>query len=189
MELATPLDGLSNGTDGGYFTKGGVGVGGADVAGGSEYFTHVLGEVQAVGIPCAVLLDGERTRGDGLGGVPRYQPKRGVVATGKVYTGNLQVTAVDVALMERYGPVGHNLFKGSEAHGVVCALDGGYRAVLIHARQVCRAVFRIIGNGPVTSLRLNLRLVAIGIKHRDEKRVFILANHHILVERIGNILP
>ena len=112
MVLTTPLNRLGDVAGGGYRAIGGVGVGSADVAGGAEDFAHVFGEVQAVGVPCAVLLDGERTRGDGLGGVPVDQPQRRVVATGKVYTGNLQVTTVDVALMERYRPISHDLFKG-----------------------------------------------------------------------------
>jgi hypothetical protein len=72
--LTTPLNGLLYIPGGGDVTVGGVSVGGADVAGGAEDLAHVLGEVKAVGIPCAVLLDGERTRGDGLGALPRYIP-------------------------------------------------------------------------------------------------------------------
>ena len=74
MELATPLNRLGDVAGGGYLPIGGVGVGGADVAGGAEDFAHVFGEVQAVGVPCAVLLDGERTSSDGLGALPRYIP-------------------------------------------------------------------------------------------------------------------
>ena len=53
MELAAPLDGLSDGTGGRYFTERSVGIGGVDVAIGAEHFAYVLGEVEAVGAPCA----------------------------------------------------------------------------------------------------------------------------------------
>ena len=71
VELAAPLDGLSDGTGGRYFTERGVSVGGVDVAVGAEDFAYVLGEVEAVGAPSAVLLDGQRARGYRLRGVPQ----------------------------------------------------------------------------------------------------------------------
>ena len=72
MILTTPLNRLVYISCGGDLAVGGVGVGGADVAGGSEYFTHVFGEVEAIGVPGTVFLDGQRAGGDRLGGVPRY---------------------------------------------------------------------------------------------------------------------
>ena len=60
MELTTPLNWLVYISGGGDFAKGGVGIGGADIAGGAEDFAHVLGEVEAVGAPGAVLLDSQR---------------------------------------------------------------------------------------------------------------------------------
>ena len=86
-------------TGGGYRAKGGVGVGGADVAGGAEDLAHVFGEVEAVGVPCAVFLDGERTGSDRLGGIPRYQPQGGMIGAGEVYTGNLQIATVNEPLV------------------------------------------------------------------------------------------
>ncbi len=68
IELAAPLDGLGGASGGGDGAVGSVGIGGVDVTGGAEYFAHVLGEVEAVGVPGAVLLDSQRTGGDGLGG-------------------------------------------------------------------------------------------------------------------------
>jgi len=65
VELAAPLDGLLYIPGGGDFTEGAVSVGCADVTGGAEDFTHVFGEVEAIGVPGAVLLDGQRTGGDG----------------------------------------------------------------------------------------------------------------------------
>ena len=45
MELAAPLDGLSDGTGGRYFTERGVGIGGVDVTIGAKHFAYVLAEV------------------------------------------------------------------------------------------------------------------------------------------------
>ena len=64
--LAGPLDGLGDISVCCDFSIGGVGVGGAEVAGGAEYFADVLGEVPAVGEPGAVFADGK-----GAGGHPR----------------------------------------------------------------------------------------------------------------------
>ena len=77
-----------------------------------------------MGIPCAVLLNGQRAGGDGLGRVPSNQPKSGVMTTGEVNTGNLQVSTVDITLMERYGTVGDYFLERTAAHGIICALDG-----------------------------------------------------------------
>ena len=45
MKLTTPLYRLGDVAGGGYLPIGGVGVSGADVAGGTEDLAHVLGEV------------------------------------------------------------------------------------------------------------------------------------------------
>ena len=50
IELAAPLDGLGDIAGGDDWAVGGVGVGGADIAGGSEDFADILGEVPAVGV-------------------------------------------------------------------------------------------------------------------------------------------
>ena len=70
MILTTPLNRLVYISCGGDLAVGGVGVGSADVAGGTEDLAHVLGEVDAIGVPSAVLLDGKWTSGGGLGGSP-----------------------------------------------------------------------------------------------------------------------
>ena len=99
IELAAPLDGLGGASGGGDGAVGSVGIGGVDVTGGAEDFAHVLGEVKAVCVPSTVFLDGQRSGGNGLGGIPRYEPKRRVVAAGEVDAGDLQVTAIQVALV------------------------------------------------------------------------------------------
>ena len=94
VELATPLNRLGDVAGGGDGAIRGVGVGGADVAGGAEDLAHVFGEVEAVGVPGAVFLDGERAGGDGLGGIPRYQPQGGMIGAGEVATSLRGVAAL-----------------------------------------------------------------------------------------------
>ena len=89
MELAAPLDGLGDGAGGRYFTERSVGIGGVDVAVGAEDFAYVLGEVEAVRAPGAVLLDGQRAGGYGLGRIPGDEPQGRVVAAGEVDAGDL----------------------------------------------------------------------------------------------------
>ena len=89
VELAAPLDGLGDGTGGRYFAERSVGVGGVDVAVGAEDFAYVLGEVEAVGAPGAVLLDGQRAGCYRLRGVPQQQPHHRMVTAGEVDAGDL----------------------------------------------------------------------------------------------------
>ena len=92
--LTRPLNRLGNVAGGGDGAVGGVGVGGADVAGRTEDLAHVFGEVEAVGVPSTVFLDGERTGGDRLGGIPRNQPQGGVIGAGEVATSLRGVAAL-----------------------------------------------------------------------------------------------
>ena len=120
----------------------GVGVGGADVAGGAEDFADVLGEVPAVGEPGAVLADGKGAGGDGLGGVPRDEPEGRVGGAGEVAAGDLQVAVVNVALMKRHVSIDGHFFGGAAAihhhrlSGDVRrryrAVAGVFRAIVIH---------------------------------------------------------
>ena len=82
--------------------EGRVGVGGGDGAAGGVELADILGELPAVGVPGTVNLDSQRTCSDGRRGVPSDIPEGGVVAAGEVDAGNLQVTAVDVTLVEGY---------------------------------------------------------------------------------------
>ena len=85
--LTTPLDGLPSVTAFRYATVRGVGVGGADVTVRAVEFADVLGQIPAVSVPCAVLLDDQRAGGDRLGGVPGDEPERRVSAAGEVAAG------------------------------------------------------------------------------------------------------
>ena len=132
------MDGLGDGTRGFYLSVGRVGIGGVDVTGGAEYLTHVLGEVKAVGIPCAVLLDSQRAGGDALRGVPAEQPHTGMMAAGEVNAGNLQVATINIALVQCDIAIKGDALVGAAAHGVVGAFNH-YTRVRIAERD--RAVF------------------------------------------------
>ena len=57
-----------------------------------------------------------------LGRIPGDEPQGRVVAAGEVDTGNLQVAAVDVALMKRHIAIDHNPLDSAAAHVVVLAI-------------------------------------------------------------------
>ena len=172
MKLTTPLDRLSDGAGGGYGAVGGVGVGGGDVAGGTEYFAHVLGQVKAVGVPGAVLLDGKRTRGDGLRRIPSDKPKPRVVAAGEVDAGDLQVTTVQVTLVQRDGAVDGYLLEAATAHAVVRAGDHGAGGFIGEADG---ALFCVVDGRPDAGLGLDARLITVGIEDGREAEVcFVL---------------
>ena len=119
MVLAAPLNRLCHIPGCVHLTVGGVAVGGADVAGGAEDFADVLGQIPAVGVPGAVFADGKRTRGNGLSRVPGEEPQAGVAGAGEVATCELQVTAVEVALVKRDAAIRCHLFGGAASVGVV----------------------------------------------------------------------
>ena len=102
--------------------KGAVSVGCADVTGGAEDFTHVFGEVQAVGVPCAVFLDGQRTGGDALRGGLGDEPEGRMVTAGEVNAGNLQIASINIALVQCDVSIEGDALVGAAAHGVVAFL-------------------------------------------------------------------
>ena len=164
IELTAPLDGLGSGADGCYRAVGGVGIGGGDVAGGTEYFAHVLGEVKAVCVPCAVLLDGQRTGGYGLRRIPVDEPKPRVVAAGEVNAGNLQITTVQIALVQCYSAVGGYLLEAAAAHAVVCAGNHGAGGFVGEADG---AVFCVVDSSPDACLCLDDGLITIRIENGE----------------------
>ena len=131
--------------------EGGVGVGGSEGAAGGVELTDVLSELPTVGVPSTVDLDSQRTGSYGLTrrhpiaasplrgklasrfvqspsepsgalrGVPSDIPKGGVVATGEVDAGNLQVIAIDVALVERDATIDAQLLVSAAPHRIVGA--------------------------------------------------------------------
>ena len=179
MELATPLNRLGDVAGGGYLPIGGVGVGGADVAGGAEYFAHVFGEVEAIGVLGTVFLDGQRAGGDGLGRVPGNQPKRGVMTTGEVTASNLQVAAVDEPLVEGNCAVGYNLFERTATHGIISAFHHGAGFFI---SETDGAVFCVVDGGPNAACGLDACLITVRIEFRLECFVRILLNGGVLVQ-------
>ena len=160
MVLTTPLNRLGDVAGGGDGAVGGVGVGGSDVAGSTEDFAHVFGEVEAVGVPGAVFLDGERAGSNGLGGIPRNQPQGGVIGAGEVYTGNLQVATVNEPLVRDDSAIATNdLFEHTAAHEVIIAFHGEEIPLFIHAGEVRRAVCCIIVKCPISHFCLDEVLV------------------------------
>ena len=72
----------------------------------------------AVGVPCAVLLDGQRADSDGLRRVPGNQPKSGVRATGEVQPAS---AALPLCLGKQ---ARHTIADNvCGAHGIIRALD------------------------------------------------------------------
>ena len=166
VELAGPLYGLLYISVCRYLAVGRVGIGRAEIAGGAVYFADVLRQVPAVGVPCAVFLDGQRARGDILRGIPGNEPQAGVSGSGEVDAGNLQVAAVDVALVQRDTAVGGYLLRCAAAHVVVLAMHGGDGAVNRLAGEVRGAVFGIVAHSPDAGAGLHTGLVTIRIKSR-----------------------
>ena len=102
VKLAGPLDGLGDITVCCDFAVGGIGISGADVTSGAVEFADILRQVPAVGVPGGIFLDGQRAGGYRLGRIPADEPESRVRGTGEVDTGDLQVAAVEVALMQCY---------------------------------------------------------------------------------------
>ena len=172
MELTAPLNWLGNGAGGCYRSVGGVCVGGGDVAAGAEYFAHVLGEIKTVGVPCTVFLDGKGAGGDGPGGILGDESKTRVVATGEVDAGDLQVTTVQVALVQRNDAIHCNHLEAAASHAVVGA--GNYSSGSLIG-EADGAVLCIVDGRPNAGLGLDARLVAIGIEDgREAEACFIL---------------
>ena len=161
--LTTPLDGLGNGADGCYGAVGGVGVGSGDVAGGAEELTDVLGEVEAVGVPCAVLLDSQRTGGDGVHRVPCYQPEAGMGGAGEVAASNLQVASVQIALVERYCAVDGDFLEAAASHGVIGAFHDRVAFIIGEADG---AIFCVVDGSPDAGFGLDERLVTVSVELR-----------------------
>ena len=180
--LATPLDGLGDIAICCDFSVGGVGVGGAEVAVLAEDFADVLGEIPAVGVPGAVFADGQGARGSRLSRIPGEQPQAGVAGAGEVATCELQVTAVDVALMKRDAAIRCHLFGGAASVGVVAAFDDGSA---IRTREADGAVFCVVLYRPDTGGGLDQRLVAICIKGGHESGFLVLLDGGVLVKVVG----
>ena len=165
--------------------EGGVGVGGGDSSGWGVELADVLGEIPAVCVPCAVDLDGQRTRSDRLRRVPRNVPQGRVGGAGEIQRGDLQVAPVNIALMQRYATVDCHLFVGAAALSVVRTFHHG---VALAVGEAHGAILRVVEGGPNTGFCLDERLIAVCIKLRDEGVGTILGDGGVLVECIRCIL-
>ena len=146
-----------------YLPIGRVGVGGADVTGGAVEFADVLGEVPAIREPGSVFLNGQRAGGYWLGRIPCDIPQGGVMAAGEVYTGYLEIAAVDVALVQRHLIALSYLLCGAAAHVVIGAVHGG-AARGIDPVEIHGAVLDVVVHRPDTGAGLHTGLVTIRIK-------------------------
>jgi hypothetical protein len=182
--FAAPLDGLGDVAGGGDLAEGGVGVGGADVAAGAEDFADVFVLVVGVAIPSAVLLNGEGTGGNGLGWIPHDVPKSGMGGAGEIYAGDLQVAAVDVALVQGDVAADGDLFHEAATHIVVAAFNDGLFAF---AGEFDRAVVGVVNNGPNAAAGFQQGLVAVGVELRFEGTAAIGGNLGVLVEFVSAV--
>ncbi|MBQ7022021.1 MAG: hypothetical protein IJN29_00435 [Akkermansia sp.] len=103
-------------------------------------------------------------------------------SAGEIQRGDLQVTPVNIALMERYVAIDRHLFVCAAALAVVRTFHHGIALVI---REAHRAVFSIVDGRPNTCFGLDEHLISIGIELRDERSTPILSNGGVLVKRIG----
>ena len=89
------------------------------VAGGGVGFPDVLGEIPAVGVPCAVLLDGQGAGGNILCRVPGDEPEAGMVGALAVAACDLQVAPVEEAVAGGDDAVFRHHLGGAAPPGVV----------------------------------------------------------------------
>ena len=129
-------------------------------------------------------MDGQRAGGYSLRGVPQQQPHHRMMTAGEVDAGNLQITAVDVTLVERDGAVDGYLLEAAAPHAVVGAGNYGVRGFVGEADG---AVLVVVGDSPAAGACLHAGLIAIGIKLRQEEAFIILHNAGVLVELISRI--
>ena len=144
---------------------GGVGVGGADVAVLAVDLTDVFGEIPSIGEPSAVYLNSQRARGGGLRGVPGQQPQCRLCRASQVAARNLEITAINIALVERDAAVDRHLL-GSPAPHVVIGTFHSSAAIRIAEQR--GTILRIVSNGPDARACLYERLIARIVEGRYE---------------------
>ena len=127
-EAGTSKEKLKLGNNTPRCAEGRVGIRRSDVAGRSEDFADVFREIVAVGEPRAVLLDRKRTRRNRLRRIPSDEPERRMRRTRQIERRNLQVAAIDIAVVQRrYSRNRHFLFE-TAALRVVNVKIGFYRS-------------------------------------------------------------
>ena len=178
--FAAPLDGLGDVPFGGDFSVGRVGVGRTQVAGFPEDFRDVPGQIPPVGVPGAVLADGQRARSLRLRRVPEQEPSEG--SADGIYGGYLQVATVHVAQVAAHRPVDAHFAGVPPAHVVVGAFHHGFGAFIDEAH---RAVFRVVGDLPDAGGCPDQCLIAVRVVNRFKGGFFSALDGGVLVERAG----
>ena len=178
IELATPLNGLLGVAGCRYHAVGGVGIGGADVAVLAVELADILGEIPAASVPGAVFLDSQWMGGYGLVGVPDNIPESGVMAAGKLDACNLQITTVDVALVQRDAAVYYHLLICAAAHSIVSTFDNS-STDSFYASESYRPIFCIVFNLPYACSCFQQDLITIGIELGNK-----ITNRCVLVQFI-----
>jgi len=105
-----------------------------------------------------------------------------VVAAGEVDAGDLQVAAIDVALVERDAAIGCYLLVCAAAHAIIGAFND---CIAFAVREARRAVFCVVDGAPDICFGLDKRLVPVGIELRDVRCGTIFRDGGVLVERVG----
>ena len=171
-----------------------------------KYLPHVLGEVPAVGVPGAVLLDGQGAGGDILGRVPGDEPDAGMGGTKEVAACNTadgckagwttrgavlprrgeppmgrRRINLQVALVEGDSAIGCDFLGGSAAHVVIGTFLA--HAVVVLGKEH-GAVLGIVGHVPDSCARLDSRLVAVKVVGWGEG-AFRFFDGGVLVEPVG----
>ncbi len=111
-----------------------------------------------------------------------------MVAAGEVDAGDLQVTTVQVTLVQRDGAVDGYLLEASAAHAVVRAGDHGAGGFIGEADG---AILCVVDGSPNAGFCLDACLVTIGIEDGREAEVgfiFCTGDVRVLVQRISCVL-
>ena len=107
-----------------------------------------------------VLLNRERARRRLLRRIPQYEPKGGVPGARQIHACDLQIPAIDVAVMQRDRSRDRHFFEAAAALAVVAALDHGLRFRVFEAHRAVRAV---VFDRPRSRGGLNRSRVPVGV--------------------------
>ncbi len=140
VNFGRPLEGLGDVAGFRYVPERSVAVRRADVAGGTEDFADIFGDVVAVGEPRAVFLNRERTRRRRLRRIPGNEPKRRMTGTRAIHASNLQISAIDVAVVKRYRSRDRYFFEVAPTLRVVAAFHCCIRFFITKTHRTIRAV-------------------------------------------------
>ena len=185
--LRGPLEGLGDVAGFRYVPEGSVGIRRADIAGGAEDFADIFGDVVAVGEPRAVFLNRERTRRRRLRRIPGDEPQRRMTGTRAIHAGNLQISAINVAMMKRYRSRDRYFFEVAPTLRVVAAVNRCIRFFITETHRTIRAV---VGDRPRSRGRLNQRRVPVGVVawiKRKGRRGFGRKNFRVLIEIVCRV--